>query len=200
MRIELATSSLPRKCSTTELQRHCFIHTYNNKDELQAALLLFKFYFQHLFPSLSIFSLSGKRGSNPPPIAWKAIALPNELLPLAISLLVGEIGLEPMNSEEDRFTVCCNCRYATPPTYLNTYFNCEPAEGFGPPTPRLQITCSTAELCRLLFQRTVPKKAHHSFIPKWCAKLQLFYILTTFFLLFFQKFFKKTVNALCINT
>ena len=24
----------------------------------------------------------------------------------------------------------------------------EPAEGFGPPTPRLQITCSTAELCR----------------------------------------------------
>lgn len=26
--------------------------------------------------------LSGRRGSNPPPIAWKAIALPNELLPL----------------------------------------------------------------------------------------------------------------------
>ena len=24
---------------------------------------------------------SGRRGSNPPPIAWKAIALPNELLP-----------------------------------------------------------------------------------------------------------------------
>ena len=24
----------------------------------------------------------------------------------------------------------------------------EPAEGFGPPTPRLQITCSTAELRR----------------------------------------------------
>ena len=27
---------------------------------------------------------------------------------------VGEGGLEPPNSEEDRFTVCCNCRYATP--------------------------------------------------------------------------------------
>ena len=26
--------------------------------------------------------LSGRRGSNSPPIAWKAIALPNELLPL----------------------------------------------------------------------------------------------------------------------
>ena len=25
---------------------------------------------------------SGRRGSNSPPIAWKAIALPNELLPL----------------------------------------------------------------------------------------------------------------------
>ena len=28
---------------------------------------------------------------------------------------VGEGGLEPPNSSEDRFTVCCNCRYATPP-------------------------------------------------------------------------------------
>ena len=28
---------------------------------------------------------------------------------------VGEGGLEPPNSSEDRFTVCCNCHYATPP-------------------------------------------------------------------------------------
>ena len=60
------------------------------------------------------FSLSGRRGSNPPPIAWKAIALPNELLPL-LSRFVGKSGLEPLNSEEDRFTVCCNCHYATSP-------------------------------------------------------------------------------------
>ena len=26
-------------------------------------------------------NVSGKRGSNPPPTAWKAVALPNELLP-----------------------------------------------------------------------------------------------------------------------
>ena len=35
--------------------------------------------------------LSGRPGSNRPPIAWKAIALPNELLPLVLkftSLLV----------------------------------------------------------------------------------------------------------------
>ena len=31
---------------------------------------------------------------------------------------VGEGGLEPPNSSEDRFTVCCNCRYATPPILL----------------------------------------------------------------------------------
>ena len=52
MRIELTTSSLPRKCSTTEPQRP--------------------------FPSSN---WSGRPGSNWPPIAWKAIALPNELLP-----------------------------------------------------------------------------------------------------------------------
>ena len=50
-RIELLTPSLPRKCSTPELQRRgCFLK-------------------------------SGRRGSNPPPEAWKASALPNELLP-----------------------------------------------------------------------------------------------------------------------
>ena len=31
---------------------------------------------------------------------------------------VGEGGLEPPNSSEDRFTVCCNCRYATPPSSM----------------------------------------------------------------------------------
>lgn len=29
---------------------------------------------------------------------------------------VGKGGLEPPNSEEDRFTVCCNCHYATSPS------------------------------------------------------------------------------------
>ena len=48
MRIELTTSSLPRKRSTPELHWR---------------------------------SLSGRRGSNPRPLAWKANALPTELLP-----------------------------------------------------------------------------------------------------------------------
>ncbi len=49
MRIELMTSSLPRKRSTPELHRQHF--------------------------------LSGRRGSNPRPLAWKANALSTELLP-----------------------------------------------------------------------------------------------------------------------
>ena len=32
--------------------------------------------------------MSGRRGSNSPPIAWKAIALPNELLPLLNNVLI----------------------------------------------------------------------------------------------------------------
>ena len=56
-RIELSTSSLPRKCSTPELQR-----LVKSRD-------------------LPYTSLSGRRGSNPRPTAWKAVALPTELLP-----------------------------------------------------------------------------------------------------------------------
>ena len=63
MRIELTTSSLPRKCSTTELQR------------LVTAL-------GSISPKQKKNYSSGRPGSNRPPIAWKAIALPNELLPL----------------------------------------------------------------------------------------------------------------------
>ena len=33
-------------------------------------------------------------------------------------VFVGEGGLEPPNSSEDRFTVCCNCRYATPQYFV----------------------------------------------------------------------------------
>ena len=37
---------------------------------------------------------SGKRDSNPPPTAWKAVALPDELLPHK-KKQVGEEGFEP---------------------------------------------------------------------------------------------------------
>ena len=56
--------------------------------------------------------------------------------------------------------------------FLRSFF--EPAEGFGPPTPRLQITCSTAELRR-----------HQLLTAFASAKVQKIFILTTFFLNFF---------------
>ena len=131
-RIELSTSSLPRKCSTPELQR-----LVKSRD-------------------LPYTSRSGRRGSNPRPTAWKAVALPTELLPLiqppylwsgklsppSLSVrqpasaqaedpglyparrkpmrdfkLVGKDGFEPPNSEEDRFTVCCRWPLGYLPIY-----------------------------------------------------------------------------------
>ena len=50
---------------------------------------------------------------------------------------VGEGGLEPPNSSEDRFTVCCNCRYATPPVGCTQPVSRqvpEPMKGLEPPT------------------------------------------------------------------
>ena len=71
-RVELGTSSLPRKRSTTELHR------------------------------LVIF-LSGRPGSNRRHSAWKADALPTELLP---HYCVGRAGFEPAKVKTNRFTVC----------------------------------------------------------------------------------------------
>ena len=71
--IEPLTSSLPRKCSTTELQRHSQLVVYSSWFIVVVTL-------QTTNPKLQTF-WSGRRGSNSPPIAWKAIALPNELLP-----------------------------------------------------------------------------------------------------------------------
>jgi hypothetical protein len=76
MGFEPMTSSLPRKCSTTELKR-------------------LKTYFR-------VRTVSGRRGSNPRPAAWKAAALPAELLPQLVCTFknVGVTGLEPMNPKE----------------------------------------------------------------------------------------------------
>ena len=71
------TSSLPRKRSTTELLRLVSFITLTHFLSSVARISLG-------FSGLSSPLLwSGRRGSNPPPIAWKAIALPNELLPPA---------------------------------------------------------------------------------------------------------------------
>ncbi len=72
--IEPLTFSLPRKRSTPELHR--LLSDFSNES-------------------------SGRRGSNPRPTAWKAVALPTELLPrLTFLCLVGASGLEPLNPKE----------------------------------------------------------------------------------------------------
>ena len=67
-RFELVTSSLPRKRSTPELHRQC--------------------------RSFGMTLWSGRPGSNRRHSAWKADALPTELLPLLL-VVVGRAGFEP---------------------------------------------------------------------------------------------------------
>ncbi len=72
-RVGLVTSSLPRKRSTTELLRLVPLHSLSDSECLACL--------GGGAVRRVTASWSGRRGSNPPPIAWKAIALPNELLP-----------------------------------------------------------------------------------------------------------------------
>ncbi len=74
VRIELTTSSLPRKCSTPELQRLVKQMIVDRCKLTEETICHPSSVFCHL-------KKSGRRGSNPRPIAWKAIALPTELLP-----------------------------------------------------------------------------------------------------------------------
>ena len=117
MGFELMTSSLPRMRSTPELHR------------------LFKF----LFPS-------GKRGSNSRPSAWKADALPTELLPLEkksarnnhSQIFWWEVVDSNHRTLRERIYSPPQLPLCEPPSV----FPFEPIEGFEPTTPRLQITCS----------------------------------------------------------
>ena len=81
MRFELTTSSLPRKCSTPELQQLLFAKLLCQWNIFPEQLCEYtKFHPKTCF-SMTTFE-SGRRVSNSQPIAWKAIALPIELLPL----------------------------------------------------------------------------------------------------------------------
>jgi hypothetical protein len=79
--IEPVTSSLPRKCSTPELQR-----------------LVLK---QALF-----WVWSGRRGSNSRHLAWKANALPTELLPLGSPLRLQPHAAIEGDGGENRIRTC----------------------------------------------------------------------------------------------
>ena len=84
-RVELGTSSLPRKRSTPELHRQWLASSR----------------WTH-----TVF-LSGRRDSNSRHSAWKADALPTELLPLAIlKAWCGDNRIRTYSVIDNRFTVC----------------------------------------------------------------------------------------------
>ena len=81
--------------------------------------------------------LSGKRGSNSRPSAWKADALPTELLPHRVMW-----GEQDSNLRRHRQQIYSLPQLATLVSPQLLCFLFEPIEGFEPTTPRLQITCS----------------------------------------------------------
>ena len=83
---EPVASSLPRKRSTPELHRLVSL----TDSIAQHVVLSVTFHFNTLdnwrclFQNTSFYLLSGRRDSNPRPLAWKANALSAELLPLVL--------------------------------------------------------------------------------------------------------------------
>ena len=126
---ELNSWPLPYQGSALPLSYNGFYLAKNEREEHIASVRNFS----------SFFLLSGRRGSNPPPIAWKAIALPNELLPL-VYFLWGRVDSNhrtlPRTDLQSVAIAAMRLPHAVP------CGTCEPMEGFEPPTPRLQITCS----------------------------------------------------------
>ena len=98
--------------------------------------------------------LSGRRGSNPRPSAWKADALPTELLP---QIFLRELLLKRkarhqrsgfrgrrwiLTTEGINQQIYSLPHLATLVFSQNSFRTFEPMEGIEPTTPRLQITCS----------------------------------------------------------
>ena len=92
-------------------------------------------------PSLR-FGLSGRRGSNPPPIAWKAIALPNELLPL-LCRVWGRVDSNHWTPKRTDLQSVAIATMRLPHFRLPNWRELEPMKGLEPPTGWLQISYST---------------------------------------------------------
>ena len=130
---------------------------------------------------------SGRRGSNPRPSAWKADALPTELLPLfkvkARSFCFRASGgrrwirtTEGINQQ-----IYSLPHLATLVFSQNSLRTFEPMEGIEPTTPRLQITCS-GQLSYIgkIVSFTLSERS----IPKGIAKVDIFFKSAKLFNLF----------------
>ena len=90
--------------------------------------------------------MSGRRGSNSPPIAWKAIALPNELLPLIKRTVPPSVKLhqaEWARMDSNHRTRKRTDLQSVAVGHLATCPYSEPLVGIEPTTYWLQISCST---------------------------------------------------------
>ena len=90
-------------------------------------------------PELHRLLWSGRRGSNSRPSAWKADALPTELLPQISGGGRWTRTTEPEGADLQSAAIAA---MRSPQVSRNSFRRLEPKEGFEPTTPRLQITCS----------------------------------------------------------
>lgn len=86
---------------------------------------------------------------------------------------VGEGGLEPPNSSEDRFTVCCNCRYATPPISNELFWFCWCSSRWRDSNPR-QADYKSATLPTEL-HRLCSNLSNNSLFSVWGCKDTTFF-------------------------
>ena len=93
-----------------------------------------------------LLNLSGRRGSNPRPSAWKADALPTELLPHTFGYKnSGESRIRTYEGVRQQiYSLPQLATLVSPHTFksFKKLILIEPMEGFEPPTSWLQISCS----------------------------------------------------------
>ena len=142
MRIELTTSSLPRKCSTTELQRllkslsQWAIGHWSRSSHWLTDLMTNDNSERKTRFEPATYSLEGCRSTN-----WATSAFTRRGLGEGGSMLknyfciwlravaqatastVGKDGFEPPNSEEGRFTVCCRWPLGYLPQLIWEFWN-----------------------------------------------------------------------------
>ena len=83
-------------------------------------------------PELHWLTMSGRRGSNPRPSAWKADALPTELLPQIKKC--GESRIRTYEGVSQQIYSLPQLATLVSPHNYNRSKNLEPMEGFEPPT------------------------------------------------------------------
>ena len=106
--------------------------------------------------------MSERPGSNRRPSAWKADALPTELLSHWFASFCGESRIRTCEGKTNRFTVCPRWPLEYLPQRCNMIMNVpffEPMEGLEPTTCWLQISCSS----------------QLSYICFWCKKTTRFF-------------------------